>query len=346
MSEAISDALSGALIGLEAIIWIDGIVYIMVLLSVLIGVWRGLFASLFGITALLLAIYIAWNFSILFEPSLSPLLGDSVLTPVAAAALVFLISFFLLGLVAKIFIIAFKKVDVGGFNLLGGALFGLLRGVLFALIFVLLLSAFGAHKSRAWGQATTVPLLGIVLQQIMAVPVLSPYRVWLSFDAVGRPALVNARKIGPRDPSEVPQWQPQLEVPQLEVPQLEDAPQGDAEVQQRIERTDQTERTEQEGQEGQADDPAAPQENPTDEGAEKTKGGGITLEELLYILPEGEREAYSDVIEKAEDRGVTLEELLDTLLKGEKDGSGEATAESLLEAIQCELNKEEGKDCP
>ena len=181
---------------MEDIVWIDKVVYGLAILSVLWGAMRGLFSSIFGITTLVLAFLIARDFSPFLSPSLVPLFGEqSLLAPLAAACLIFLISFILLGLLGQMIIVVLKKVDVGGFDLLGGAFFGLLRAVLFSVIFILALSVFGVQRSVAWRESATVPILGIMLKESMVVPFLASHSHWLRFDERQRPVLVDGRKM-------------------------------------------------------------------------------------------------------------------------------------------------------
>jgi len=260
----------------DAISWIDGVVYLILLLSVLLGAVRGLFTSLFGITALILAIYTARKLSPLLEPSLQPLMGDSLLTPLAAVILVFLIAFILFGVAAKMFVTAFLKVDVGGLNVLGGVIFGFLRGVLFALLFVLLISAVGVQKSKPWAQASTVPLLGGVLQQILSVPSLASYRTWLRFDAANRPVLVDGRKQKVIDA-----------LKQQVIPQNAEDSEGDSE-EKNVEESAEESAPQKEIENGeQVIDPPlqdAPQE--TQDAPQETQGASRdeTLEEIVKVL--------------------------------------------------------------
>lgn len=169
--------------------WIDTIVYLILALSTLLGMWRGLFSSLFGIIALVLSIVIARDFAFLLEPFLRPIFGQSPLLPGGSVLLLFTFTFVLLGLGARLLSATLHKYDVGGLNLLGGGVFGVLRGSILITLFVLLLSAIGIPQTTAWGTAKTVPLVGAILQATMQIPLIAPYRNWLHFDQDGRPAV-------------------------------------------------------------------------------------------------------------------------------------------------------------
>lgn len=170
---------------------LDAFVYGVVLLSVAYGAWRGLFSSLFGITAVVLAFVIAARGGDLLLPFLSSALDGSPLARVIAPVGTFFAAYLVLGGAARALAAGMRRMDAGGVDAGGGALFGLLRGGLLSLLAVLMLSATAFHKSETWQKSDTVPQLGAALAQIAATPVFAPYREWLRFDARQRPRLVD-----------------------------------------------------------------------------------------------------------------------------------------------------------
>ena len=174
--------------------WIDSIIYLLLAISTLWGMWRGLWESMFGILTLVAALIVGRDFGPLLVPSLYPLLGESPLVPWIASLLVFLIVFLLLGVVARLLTAMLQKNDMGGINLIGGAAFGALRGGIFGVMLVLMLSALGVPKTDAWKQSVTVPLFGQVLYTAVGMPFVADYRGWLKFDRQGRPLLRDGRK--------------------------------------------------------------------------------------------------------------------------------------------------------
>lgn len=177
---------------MQNINWVDGIVYVIILLSVFRGMMRGLFSSLLGITALTLAFILARARPPLLVSFMQSQLGVPPLSAALTSALIFVAALLAFGFAARLLNAALVKIDLGGLNGAGGAVFGFVRGGLFSLLFILILSVAGAQHWRSWEESYTVPHLGRALRWIINLPPLASYKDWLAFDEHNRPLLSGA----------------------------------------------------------------------------------------------------------------------------------------------------------
>ena len=171
--------------------WIDSCLLGVLFISIVFGFWRGLFASVFGILNLVLAIFAGIYGGQLLLPSMRGFWGDSPAAPLIAGALAFLIVFLLAGLFFKVFAMFLAKSDISGLNRVGGVLFGLLRGALLVLVIVLVLSAVAVPKTKTWQTSQVVPIAGIFIKQLLYTAPFVDYKDWVRFDKYYRPLLVD-----------------------------------------------------------------------------------------------------------------------------------------------------------
>ncbi len=182
--------------------WIDLIIFIIIFMSSVSGAWRGLFASVFSILALILAVIVTYTKSDLLLTTALALFGDTPFTSVAATGTTFIVAFLFFGILGRLIASGLKKIDFIGVNLGGGGIFGFLRGILLCSLLILLLSAAGIDRSTAWASSQTVPLLGSVMKSFVQMSFMANYRGWVQFDSQQRPRLVLER---PNLPTALPQ---------------------------------------------------------------------------------------------------------------------------------------------
>ncbi|WP_315649295.1 CvpA family protein [Roseateles aquae] len=146
--------------------WLDLCFIGILLVSVLVGIWRGLLYELLAIAGWLVAY---WGAGYL-APALQGWLPEQRLGPGLAHALALVLAFMLIlllwGLAAKLLRALLHATPLSIFDRAAGAAFGALRGLLLALLAVVLVSMTPLSRAEVWTAARTVPLLQAVLHGI------------------------------------------------------------------------------------------------------------------------------------------------------------------------------------
>jgi membrane protein required for colicin V production len=120
---------------------IDIIIIALILLSAIVGFWRGLTREVLGILSWILAAIITYFLHAVPEPILAMVISSDFLKETLSALAVFLISLIVLTSITYSFSDAVRTSVAGGADKILGFLFGSFRG--FLLIAIL---AFGANK--------------------------------------------------------------------------------------------------------------------------------------------------------------------------------------------------------
>lgn len=120
---------------------IDIIILILVLLSSILGFWRGITREVLGIFSWALAAVIAYFLYALPEPLVGMIVNNEFLKEIISGLVVFLVALIVLTSITYSFSDAVKGSIIGGADKILGFLFGAVRG--FLLISII---AVGAHK--------------------------------------------------------------------------------------------------------------------------------------------------------------------------------------------------------
>lgn len=129
----------------------DLIVIAVLLVSLLLGVWRGLVYEVLS----LIGWPLAWLSSKLFADHVAPLLPgkQEALRVVAAYASVFVATLIIWGVLVWLLSKLIKKAGLGGVDRTLGGLFGLVRGVLLVLVLVWLAGMTVLPEQPDWREA-------------------------------------------------------------------------------------------------------------------------------------------------------------------------------------------------
>lgn len=145
------------------IAWVDMAVMAFVLLSVLIGLWRGVVFELLSLAGWFAAYLLARAFT----PSLQPFIpaGEpgSALNHGIAFACVFLAALVVWGLGARLVRAAIRATPLSPLDRLLGALFGALRGMIVLLVLAALIALTPLHRSSAWQASIAAQWLSAAL---------------------------------------------------------------------------------------------------------------------------------------------------------------------------------------
>lgn len=144
--------------------WVDLLLLSLLLLSVLVGLWRGLVYEVMAIAGWVVAYFACSPLA----PMLLPLLPQGRLDPALMQGLSLLLAFMLVlllwGLAAKLLRSLIHATPLSVPDRLLGAGFGVLRAVLLGLLIVLGVSMTPASRTEAWQASALAPWLQAALQ--------------------------------------------------------------------------------------------------------------------------------------------------------------------------------------
>jgi membrane protein required for colicin V production len=142
---------------LDAMIWIDYVFSALVVISALIGLFRGFVREAFALIIWLAAIWVGIHYS----RDLSPLLQNSVDYPSAQIAItfigLFLVTLLLGGMISYILQQLIDKTGLSGTDRLLGMLFGVFRGGLLVAIIVMLAGLTPIPEQPWWTKSLLIP---------------------------------------------------------------------------------------------------------------------------------------------------------------------------------------------
>jgi membrane protein required for colicin V production len=146
-----------------ALAWVDLLLLGVLLLSVLVGLWRGLLFELLSLAG--------WVVAYFGSPLVAPLLASWMpaqrmgpsLIHVASLLIAFVLILVVWGLAAKLLRAMIHATPLSIVDRLGGAGFGALRGVLLSLLLVVVVSMTPVATSSTWQASQLAPWLHGVL---------------------------------------------------------------------------------------------------------------------------------------------------------------------------------------
>ena len=133
--------------------WFDYTVIAIVLLSALLGWWRGLVYEVLSLLGWVAAGIVARLFAAKAAPYMPAAMGVEAVRVAAAFIVLFIGTLIIGGIVAWMLSKLVKWVGLGWLDGLLGGLFGVLRGVLVVLALVLLAGLTGLPKDTSWRNA-------------------------------------------------------------------------------------------------------------------------------------------------------------------------------------------------
>jgi membrane protein required for colicin V production len=136
---------------------IDIVFVLMLAVSVLIGVWRGLLRELLSLLSWFAAGYLAWRFHGLLMGSLAGVIASPGARQAAAVLIVFVAAVVVLALISHLLVRLLKSSPLRGTDRVLGAAFGALRGLALIAATVLLVEATPLQKSLWWTGSALVP---------------------------------------------------------------------------------------------------------------------------------------------------------------------------------------------
>ncbi len=147
-------------------IWIDYVLLVILGMSAVVGLFRGLVKEALSLVVWVLAIWCAWKFAGFAAPMLQGLVSDPVLRLWAARLVVMVFVLIVGGLGTWLLGYLLDKTGLTGTDRLLGGLFGLARGTVLAGLLVIGLQFAGFDKSPWWSQSRLIPYAAPVADQL------------------------------------------------------------------------------------------------------------------------------------------------------------------------------------
>lgn len=149
----------------------DYAVLVIVGLSIILSVMRGLVREVLAILGWVAAIYVAKNYTSQLMPLMPPDIPTESLRVLAAFVVLFLATLLLSSLLAIALGAIFKTLGLGMIDRLLGALFGLARGIIIVCVIVLLAGMTNIPTDARWRNAMfSAPLEAMVLGALPWLP--------------------------------------------------------------------------------------------------------------------------------------------------------------------------------
>ncbi|MEY3885877.1 MAG: hypothetical protein RIS87_1652 [Pseudomonadota bacterium] len=149
----------------------DYAVLIIIGLSIVLSVMRGLLREVLAIMGWLAAFYVAKTYASELLPMMSMDIPSESLRVLAAFLVLFLGTLLVTSLLAIALSAIFNKIGLGWLNRFLGAAFGLLRGLIIVCILVFLAGLTNIPKDARWHNAMfSAPIEALVLSTLPWVP--------------------------------------------------------------------------------------------------------------------------------------------------------------------------------
>ncbi|MDO9150727.1 MAG: CvpA family protein [Methylotenera sp.] len=149
----------------------DYIVLIIIGLSVILSVMRGMIREVLAIVGLVAAFYVGITYTNQLLPMMPVDIPNDALRVLAAFLVLFLATLLLATLLGIALSAIFKKAGLGWLNRFLGALFGVARGLLIVCVIVFLAGLTDMPKDARWRNAMfSAPIEALVLSSLPWVP--------------------------------------------------------------------------------------------------------------------------------------------------------------------------------
>ena len=150
----------------------DYLVLMVIAISIILSVMRGLLREVLAILGWVAAFYVAKTYTNQVLPMMPVNIPTEPLRILAAFLVLFLATLLVASLLAIALSAIFKKIGLGWLNRLLGAAFGIVRGLLVVCVLVFLAGFTSAPKDARWRNAMfSAPLEALVTSLLPWVPV-------------------------------------------------------------------------------------------------------------------------------------------------------------------------------
>jgi len=155
---------------------IDYAILVVIVLSALIGIWRGFVREALSLLIWVVAFWVAYSWSQTLAPMLDGFIVDPGLRLIVSFVVLFLAVHIVGFIVSRLLSVLIRSVGLKGVDRVAGGGFGLLRGVIVIAVLVLLAEMTPITQEVMWQQSFMVPVFKDALEWI---------QLNYSFDEVG-----------------------------------------------------------------------------------------------------------------------------------------------------------------
>lgn len=145
---------------------VDYLLIAILVLSAVIGLFRGFVKEAISLLGWILAIWGAWRFGADVAALLPDFVDDGTVKIWAARLLVLIGVLFVSGLLSWLTSLLVEKTGLSGTNRMVGMVFGLARGVIFAGVAVYLLDVAGFDEESWWSESKLIPYVAPIAQKL------------------------------------------------------------------------------------------------------------------------------------------------------------------------------------
>lgn len=139
------------------LIWIDYVIFAIIALSAIIGLFRGFVREALSLVAWGAAIWVALTFTELFAGYLLPYVGEPSLSKIGAFAGLFLATLIAGAIINYLVSLLVTKSGIGGTDRFLGLIFGIARGALVVVILVMLAGLTSLPEDSWWKASSVMP---------------------------------------------------------------------------------------------------------------------------------------------------------------------------------------------
>ena len=147
---------------------IDYLLIGIIVLSALMGAYRGFVKEALALSGWVIAVWGAWQFGDDLAQRLPDFIEDPVLKIWSARLLMLIAALFAAGVVSRLLSILLDQTGLSGTNRLLGAVFGVVRGGLLAAVCVALLQATGFDEDPWWNESKLIPYAAPITDRLGA----------------------------------------------------------------------------------------------------------------------------------------------------------------------------------
>ena len=137
--------------------YVDILIFGIVIISMVVGFFRGFFPELLGVVTWVAAILGGWHLSGLVQPYVDGKLGSVVAELWAARLIIFVAILIVGGLAGQLVSLVIDKAGLSGTDKVLGLLFGFVRGVIIIGVLVMLGQFIGFDEEEWWADSALVP---------------------------------------------------------------------------------------------------------------------------------------------------------------------------------------------
>jgi len=140
-------------------------ILIVIVISMLLGLWRGLVKEVFSLAAWVAAVFVAGFFSAPLADLMVNMLDNATVRRVLASTILFVLVMFAGTLLGNFMSKLSTAIGLRGVDRALGSLFGILRGLIIVLLVLFLTTPF--EFSRTWHQdSVIVPYMMVILEHV------------------------------------------------------------------------------------------------------------------------------------------------------------------------------------